>query len=94
MIVELSPSVEVPKDDTSGLPLSSSNDNVTDARLVPVLHCFSLVKSTVIGGELSGDISHRNMCLLVILVLEWHSKNEIHCINIILLETNLHHKFS
>ena len=38
------------------------------------LHCFSLVRSTVIGGELSGDISHRNMCLLLILVLEWHSK--------------------
>ena len=38
------------------------------------LHCFSLVRSTVIGGELSGDISHRNMCLLLVLDSEWHSK--------------------
>ena len=38
------------------------------------LHCFSLVRSTVIGGELSGDISPKYMCLLLIFVLEWHSQ--------------------
>ena len=55
------------------------------------LHCFSLVRPTVIGGELSGDISHRNMCLLLILIWNGIQKCDTFY-NLILLETNLHEK--
>ena len=56
------------------------------------LHCFSLVRSTVIGGELSGDISPKYVSFINI-CFGMAFKNVILYIKyIILLETNLHHQ--
>jgi len=56
------------------------------------LHCFSLVRSTVIGGELSGDISPKYVSFINICFGMAFTNVILYIKYIILLETNLHHQ--